>query len=163
VFGSLPFVGMGEKYCYTTHMSTRFTYIGSAYLFLIKDNQILLQRRFNTGFEDGNYGVPAGHLDGEETAREGCAREIREEIGITIKPEDLTVVHVMHRKAAKDERIDFFMTATQYEGEIINNEPNKCDDLRWCDLDALPDNIMNYVQVAIAQYRQGILYSEYGF
>lgn len=144
-------------------MSTRFTYIGSAYLFLIKDNQILLQRRFNTGFEDGNYGVPAGHLDGEETARGGCAREIREEIGITIKPKDLTVVHVMHRKAAKDERIDFFMMATEYEGEIINNEPDKCDDLRWCDLDVLPDNMVNYVRVAIAQYRQGILYSEYGF
>ena len=61
-------------------MSHRFTYIGSSYLFLIKDNKILLQRRFQTGFMDGFYGVPAGHLDGSETAREGCAREIKEEI-----------------------------------------------------------------------------------
>lgn len=144
-------------------MSTRFTYIGSAYLFLIKDNQILLQRRFNTGFEDGNYGVPAGHLDGGETAREGCAREIREEIGVTIKPEDLTVVHVMHRKAAKDERIDFFMAATVFEGEIINNEPNKCDDLSWFPLDNLPENMVQYVRVALDHYRQENTYSEYGY
>ncbi|MFM2340028.1 MAG: hypothetical protein RLZZ360_664 [Candidatus Parcubacteria bacterium] len=144
-------------------MSTRFTYIGSAYLFLIKDNQILLQRRFNTGFEDGNYGVPAGHLDGNETAREGCAREIREEIGVTIKPEDLTVVHVMHRKAAKDERIDFFMIASVFAGDIINNEPDKCDDLSWFPLDNLPVNMVGYVKDALQAYMNGVVYSEYGW
>jgi len=144
-------------------MSTRFTYIGSAYLFLIKDNQILLQRRFNTGFEDGNYGVPAGHLDGGETAREGCAREIREEIGIVIKPEDLQVVHVMHRKARADERIDFFMVCSQYEGEIVNNELDKCDDLQWFPLDSLPLNMVEYVRIAIDHYQAGTLYSEYGY
>ncbi len=144
-------------------MSTRFTYIGSAYLFLIKDNQILLQRRFNTGFQDGNYGVPAGHLDGGETAREGCAREIREEIGVSINPDNLTVVHIMHRKAAKDERIDFFMTASKYDGEIVNNEPDKCDDLRWFPLDSLPENMVDYVKVALNSYLQNQIYSEYGY
>lgn len=144
-------------------MTDRFTYIGSAYLFLIKDDEILLQRRFQTGFEDGNYGVPAGHLDGSETAREGCAREIKEEIGIDIKPDDLTVVHVMHRKAEKDERIDFFMTTQAYEGEITNTEPHKCDDLSWFKLDALPENMVEYVRYAIERYRAGDTYSEYGW
>lgn len=81
-------------------MSDKFTYVGSSYLLLICDGKILLQRRCNTGFEDGNYGLPAGHLDGNETAREGGAREIKEEIGLSIKPEDMKVVHVMHRNAA---------------------------------------------------------------
>lgn len=144
-------------------MSHRFTYIGSAYLFLIKDGQILLQRRFQTGFQDGNYGVPAGHLDGGETAREGCVREIREEIGISIRPEDLQVVHVMRRKAAHDERIDFFMTATRYEGEVLNMELHKCDDLQWFPLDALPPNMVDYVQAAMEHYRKGSLYSEFGW
>jgi len=35
------------------------------------------------------------------------AREFREEIGLNINPLDLKVVHIMHRKAEKDERIDF--------------------------------------------------------
>ena len=144
-------------------MRKNFPYVGASYLFLIKDNKILLQRRFQTGFEDGNYGVPAGHLDGGETARQGGAREIREEIGIEIKPEDMTVVHVMHRKAANDERIDFFMTASKYAGEITNMEPNKCDDLQFFPLDNLPENIVEYVKVAIENYRQEISYSEYGW
>jgi len=144
-------------------MSNRFTYIGSAYLFLIKENKVLLQRRFNTGFEDGNYGVPAGHLDGGETVREGCAREIKEEICITIKPEDLKVVHVMHRQAEKDERIDFFIVTDKYTGEVQNLEPHKCDDLQWFKLNALPNNMVEYVRVALDKYQEGEVYSEYGW
>ena len=112
---------------------------------------------------DGFYGVPAGHLDGNETSREGCAREIKEEINIEINPEDLEVVHVMHRKATNDERIDFFMTAKSYSGEIENVEPHKCDDLSWFELDKLPNNIVDYVKVAIENYRNGVTYSEFGY
>jgi len=144
-------------------MRQNFPYVGSSYLFLIKDDEILLQRRFQTGFEDGNYGVPAGHLDGGETAREGGAREILEEIGVVINPLDMKVVHVMHRKATNDERIDFFMVATNYTGEIENMEPNKCDDLQFFPLNSLPENIVDYVKVAIENYRKGIQYSEYGW
>ena len=144
-------------------MSHRFTYIGSSYLFLIKDNKILLQRRFQTGFMDGFYGVPAGHLDGDETAREGCAREIKEEIGIDINPEDLEMVHIMHRKTERDERIDFFMTAKSYSGEIQNIEPHKCDDLSWFKLSELPENIIDYVKIAIENYRDEVTYSEFGY
>ncbi len=144
-------------------MSDRFTYVGSVYLFLIDDNKILLQRRFQTGFQDGNYGVPAGHLDGNETVREGCAREIKEEIGIEVKPADLQVAHVMHRNTEKDERIDFFMTTKSYSGEIKNCEPHKCDDLSWFDLDQLPDNMVDYVKLAIENYKNNIIYSEFGY
>ncbi len=144
-------------------MTHRFTYIGSAYLFLIEDNKILLQRRFQTGFMDGYYGVPAGHLDGNETAREGCAREIKEEIGISVNPEEMEVVHVMHRKAVHDERIDFFLTTKSYSGEIENVEPHKCDDLSWFSLDNLPENMVDYVRVALEKYRKGVTYSEFGY
>jgi 8-oxo-dGTP pyrophosphatase MutT (NUDIX family) len=144
-------------------MSDRFTYIGSSYLFLIREEKILLLRRANTGFMDGFYGVPAGHLDGNESARAGGAREFNEEIGITVRPEDLQVVHVMHRKAAKDERFDFFMTADTYEGEIQNCEPNKCDGLNWFPLNRLPENMVDYVKVAIKKYQEGELYSEFGY
>lgn len=142
-------------------MTGRFTYIGSSYLFLIKDEKILLQRRYQTGYEDGNYGVPAGHLDGEETPREGCTREIKEEIGITIEPKDLEIVHVMYRHCPQDERIDFFMTTSKYTGEIKIREPHKCDDLSWFSLSALPDNTIDYIRQAIGFYQKGQFYSEY--
>lgn len=142
---------------------TRFPYVGAAYLVLIREGTVLLGRRFQTGFKDGEYGLPSGHLDGNETAREGGAREVREEIGLSIDPEDFAVVHVMHRKAEHDERIDFFMTTARYGGEPTNREPEKCDDLAWFPLDALPTNTVDYVRFALEQIREGKTYSEYGW
>lgn len=141
-------------------MKTRFPYVCAVFLLLIEDGKILLQRRFQTGHEDGNYGVPSGHMDGGETPREACARECAEEIGVTIRPEDLTAVHTMYR-SSENERVDFFMTASRYEGEMQNMEPHKCDDLQWFPLDALPDNTIDYVRQAIAAHQKGVTYSEY--
>lgn len=142
-------------------MSATFTFVSGAYLLLIRDGGILLQRRCHTDFMDGYYGVPSGHLEGEETPRAGCAREVKEEIGISIDPNDLRMVHVSHRMKPKSERFDFFFTVDRYEGDIANREPHKCDDLRWFPLNALPENTIDYVCAAINYYRNGIVYSEW--
>ena len=85
----------------------RFKLPVAVHLLLIREGQVLLLRRFNTGYEDGNYSVVAGHLDGGEEVKEAMAREAREEAGIEIAPADLQVVGVMHR-LSNDERVDFF-------------------------------------------------------
>src|ERR1700733_4225750 len=105
----------------------------AAHLFLVRNDKILLLRRFNTGYEDGNYSVPAGHLDGGESVTKAMEREALEEAGIGLQ--SATVVHVMHRVGKEfgtygpqAERVDFFLVATRFEGEPINKEPQKCDD-----------------------------------
>lgn len=75
----------------------RFKMIASSYLLLIRDGEILLLRRKNTGYEDGNYSLPAGHVENDESLTRAASREIFEEIGIRIKPTNFTLVHVMHR------------------------------------------------------------------
>ena len=138
----------------------RFKLIASVYVMLIRDGKILLLRRFNTGYEDGNYGLVAGHLDGDEKATDGMMREASEEAGIVLKAENLKMVHVMHRRQ-DDERIDFFFMAEKWEGEIENKEPGKCDDLSWFSLDSLPENTIPYIKNAIVCMRSKTLYSEY--
>jgi 8-oxo-dGTP diphosphatase len=140
----------------------RFKLIGAVHLFLIHNGQVLLLRRFNTGSEDGNYSVVAGHLNGGEEIKHAMRREAREEAGIEIADEDLQIVGVMHRKS-QDERIDFFLVAERWTGEIRNREPEKCDQLLWCDLDELPENVIPYVWRALENYRASRWFDSYGW
>lgn len=140
----------------------RFKLIASIYLFLIRNNRILLMRRFHTGYEDGNYGLPAGHLEDNESALEGLIREVKEEIGVKIKASDVELVHVMHRRE-KDIRLDLFYTTKNFSGAVSNAEPDKCDDVGWFDLDKLPRNTISYIKKALLCYQKGIIYSEVGW
>lgn len=138
----------------------RHKIIPASYLVLIENNKILLQRRFNTGYEDGKYSVVAGHVDKGETFTEAIIREVKEEVGIILKAEDLSVVHVMNRNIKDNERIDVFFVARKWTGNIENKEPNKCDDLSWFDLDNIPDNVIPYIKEAISNIKNKIIYSE---
>ena len=140
----------------------RFKLPSAVHLFLVCDGQVLLLRRFNTGYEDGKYSVVAGHLNGDEQIKAAMIREAREEVDIEISPPDLRVVGVMHRKS-NDERIDFFLVASSWSGEITNREPGKCDQLAWFDMDELPGNVIPYVRRALDNYRKGSWFDSFGW
>lgn len=141
----------------------------ASYLILIKDNKVLLLRRFNTGYKDGQYSMIAGHVDKGETFTACIIREAKEEAGIVLKPENLKVSHVMNRDSSggidvgDNERIDIFFVADSWKGKIENKEPNKCDDLSWFPLDKLPENVIPYIRSAIENHLNGIFYSEFGY
>lgn len=141
----------------------RFQAIVAVHLFLLRGGEVLLLRRHNTGYEDGNYSVIAGHLDGDEPATLALAREAMEEAGTAIAPADLRFAHVMHRKeaGAADERIDVFFAATTWQGEPTVREPEKCSELRWVSLNALPENVVPYVRAAINHYLHNQPYAEF--
>ncbi len=134
----------------------------AVHLFFLRDNSILLSRRMNTGWEDGKYSVPAGHVEAGETVIQAAIREAREEVGVGLTPEQLCVVHVMNRKS-EDERVDFFLVVTQWNGNIVNAEPDKCDDLRWFAVASLPGNLIPYIRRALENYQARIFYSEFGW
>jgi ADP-ribose pyrophosphatase YjhB (NUDIX family) len=143
----------------------RHTVVPAVYLVLRRDGKVLLARRFNTGYQDGNYSLPAGHLDGGETARQALARETKEEINVAVGVDDLRLLHVMHRKAEEGnhERVDFFFEATAWQGEPQIMEANKCDDLQWFDMASLPENTVEVVEQALRMAADGEPYSEAGF
>ena len=141
----------------------RFKLIPSVYILPIKDGKILLSRRFQTGYEDGQYSLVAGHVDGGETMTQAIIREASEEAGMNIDGSDLKLVLTMHRYCGDHERIDLFFTAQNWQGEIQNMEPNKCDDLSWFPLNNLPENTIPYIRTAINCYLEGSRYCEFGW
>ena len=134
----------------------------AVHLLLVQDGKILMLRRYNTGYEDGNYSVVAGHIDGGEQLKTAMIREAREEAGITISPDDLTVVGVMHFRE-EEEYISFFLHTSRHSGEVVNMEPHKCDDLSWFDIYDLPSNTIPYVRRAIQNYRNNVSFDSFGW
>src|SRR5512144_2107248 len=134
----------------------------TVHLLFFRGDQILLLRRFNTGYADGQYSVPAGHLDGGETVMAAAVREAQEETGLRLDTMDLIFSSVMHRME-DEERVDFFVQVHQWQGEPLNTEPDKCDELRWVSLDELPDNTIPYVRKAIQNHRLGIVFQEFSW
>lgn len=142
--------------------------ITAVHLLLVDDvnNKLLLARRFNTGYEDGNYSLVAGHVEENETIREAMIREAMEEAGIEINLADLEVSHVMHRKRehqTDSDRIDFFLKATKWTGTPTIMEKDKCDDIKWFDHNSIPKNTIPYIISAIQAFKTATSYSEFGW
>jgi len=145
-------------------MSERFKLIPAVYLLLREDDNVLLLHRFNTGYQDGKYSLIAGHLDGDELASKAMVREAKEEAGIVVDISDLKLVHTAHRLSRGDagqERVDLFFETHKWTGKITNKEPNKCDDLSWFSINAIPTNVIPFVGSVLAAIQKGDPYSEY--
>jgi len=140
----------------------RFSLVTDVHLFLIKDKKVLFLQRQNTGYMDGYYHVPAGHLESGEKISDALIRESKEEVGITIKPKDIKFVHIMHHKS-DNERAAFFFEVKKWQGPIKNMEPEKCSQIKWFPLDNLPTNIVPYAKKAIEYYLEGMDFSHYGW
>ena len=141
-------------------MHTKFPV--TVHMFFLRAEKILLIRRFQTGYMDGHYSVPAGHLDGNEPVRLAAVREAREEIGVRINPEDIRFAGVFHRSEG-DERVDFFVHVQSWNGEPVNAEPEKCDELCWADINELPDKTIPYIRQAIKNFQAGVPFEEFGW
>jgi ubiquinone/menaquinone biosynthesis C-methylase UbiE/8-oxo-dGTP pyrophosphatase MutT (NUDIX family) len=146
----------------------RFKLKAGAMFVLRKGNEVLLSRRFNTGIDDGWYVCPMGGVEEGEMPKEALCREMEEELGIAIDPKDLRLLHVMYRlHPLKDggtfTQADFFFTAETYQGVVVNQEPDKCDELRFYPIEKLPPNVVPSIKVALDHIREGRFYSEFGW
>ena len=124
------------------------------HLVLRHDGCILMGERRNTEFAAGQYHVPAGHLEIDETIVDGIIREASEETGIELTPEDIDLAFVMHVRDESD-RLSLFFTADHWSGEIENREPHKCAGWEWIRMTDLPANTVPYAKQAIADLLSG--------
>lgn len=143
---------------YITRPSRHVQLIVDVHLVLLRDGEVLLGRRSNTGYGDGAYEPPSGRLVERETILEAAVR-VAAEAGIALDPAGVRLAHVMHDVSGPG-RIAFFLTAENWDGPA-GAEADGYSDLGWFGLDALPANMMNRARVAVHHFATGTSLSTY--
>ena len=105
----------------------------------------------------GQWGLVGGTQALEEVGEVTLAREILEEINLEVKIEDIHWHNWFQCIAAPGIHFDHHGYVINYDdckGVLNNNEPNKCDELKWFAEDELPldnffvskGNLINYLE-----------------
>ena len=118
--------------------------------------EILLILRQNTGHHDGEYDLPGGHVEANEDIFEAMVREAKEEIGIDIDRLNLSIIHIYH--SFKKDSLKFVFTTSKYKNEIKNSEENICKELKWFDINELPNNIIPGIKKEIENIKNSIYF-----
>ena len=134
-----------------------FVVVPASYVYLLREGahgtEVLLQLRQGTPYMSDHWAAAAaGHVERGETAYDAAHREALEELGVT----DLALDFVFTMQRTQfadsiDERVDFFFTARSWGGEPRIVEPEKCAELRWCPLDALPTPVVPHEAHALSR------------
>ena len=115
----------------------------------MKDGKLLLVRRRRDP-EAGCWGLPGGKVDPFEPIADATAREIREELGIVIRPTELLCVVDQIDRMKGHHWIAPVFQIKHYEGTPAIMEPDALLDLGWFEVDALPAPLTQATTQAVA-------------
>lgn len=136
----------------------RFRLPAAVYALLRDGEQVLMLRRAGTTFRSGQLCLPAGHLEGGEDAVAGLLRELREEVGVQVMAEDCRLALVVHSAPEDEDDLEYlhlFFFIERWRGEPVIREPDKCGELVWVTLPALPTDVVDYVADALHAIKRG--------
>ena len=145
---------MKNKYCSKLAVSLVLTRINEK-----GNKEILLQLRQNTGYMDNMYDFAcSGHVEKGESYANALVREAKEEIGISLKEEDLVFLAVIHHY--QNDYVQVFFETKSYENEPTVCEPDKCSGLLWTDINNLPENIIPFIPNVLQDIKLGIQFDD---
>ena len=131
-------------------MSERLRVVPAVYITILKKKKIFLLRRFQTGYLDGYWDLPSGHVEAGETLKECCVRELKEETSLKTKISDLKLIHVYQNFANPESAyFGYIFRADHWQGRPSIQEPTKCDDMNFFLLSKLPPKIVPQVKEAL--------------
>lgn len=151
----------------------------------IKDGKVLTTFRNGTERSNLKHGFIGGRMENGETPRQGTIREIFEEVGLEIEPNNLKLAHTMSLRrpafhSPKNEEngygpqvsciqhesegvVGYYFLVQKWTGEPVNKEPHIHKRLEWLELSSLPATLIDRNVQALHNIQKGVAYSEYGW
>ncbi len=121
--------------------------------------QVFLLRRAGTGFLDGYYALPGGHVQAGELPLAAAARECIEETACV--PTELTPVCVMPYRSAGQVGMNLIYQCQQFTGSPSIAEPESADVALWANETALPQPSVGWIGSLLDMVRSGRWYREF--
>ncbi len=137
----------------------RFRTILTARLLLeYRDHLLFLAQTKENG---GGYTLPGGKIEGLEFAKDALVREAFEEVGVILQRNELSLVHVTHRKLKSVIEIIFLFRASDWSGEMVVKEPEKFREATWLPTDEPPERLTSVLKHTLERLAKGKFYSEF--
>ena len=144
----------------------RYKSLAAVFAIILKDEQVLLQKRVNTGYKDGFYDLgTSGHLEENESLKEAMQRELSEELGLSVPLENIQYSSMIHKNDNETGLvyINVYFIITDFTGEPHIMEPEKNAELKWVSLNNLPENLIEDRKIALTNMSEGKAYMELGW
>lgn len=138
-------------------MSERHLTASAVYVVLERDEKIFLLRRAHTGWNDGKWILPSGHVEKDESVKTAAVREVQEEAGVHVREEDLVFLHTHY---VHDVYTNFYFKTAVWEGEPSLNEPECSSEVGWFRKDALPEDTVRHVREMLSAVVRAEYFSE---
>lgn len=129
---------------------TPISYLAS-HLVVVRDGRHLLVRRAGTTYRPGFLSCVAGRVEPGETPRAALVREVAEEIGLAIRPDDLAFRAVVHNRVGSTIWQSYFFALVALPAEPAIREPEKIAEIGWFDLAAVEAETVPYVYAALSR------------
>lgn len=132
--------------------------VGLGVIIVNQEGKILIKKRI--GSHAPFYSIPGGHLEEGETFESGAVREIEEETGLIIKnPKVIAITNNLRTfEECGKHYVSIGLLATDYEGQLENREPEKCEELIWVDPENLPQPHFDASAMCVACYLKNVFY-----
>ena len=133
-------------------------------IIVLGGDEVLLLRKINDlkPEKKEEWALVGGHVEAGESFRQALKREIMEEVGITVREEDMEFKYFIDRSLAGQHKAHLFFKITTWQGEVYNKESDIHLEARWHKLDNLPANLGPLATKAIRSLYDNEIYGEYG-
>jgi 8-oxo-dGTP diphosphatase len=130
-----------------------FIGVGCGAFIVNEKNELLLMKRGKASkLRVGDWIIPGGTVEFNETISAALKREVKEEVGLDIAIHS-SLVHVEDILVDEGQHwIGHQFLCSVIGGTLENKEPHKCEYLGWFPLDNLPEPLAPQAKMALALY-----------